>query len=177
MNRLLQIGGLTDKGLLLGGSLFLSGDELALLTLDLLSKLSLSFGSILIVLLTGIKTLFLLFLDFIDQLVLNILNLFLNDGNLLLHGGGLSSECLLLNLLRLHLLLDDLDSLLSLLGDSGSLLLLELGLVDLLTFFVDVGLVSLLLDRSLGVVCDLFLFGLLLVVDVLFLNLGFSLDL
>jgi hypothetical protein len=70
------------------------------------------------VLSTDVFLLFSLLFDFLGEFVLNVFNLFVDVGDLLLNVGGLSGDDGFSDLLSLDLLVDESDSLLSLLGDS-----------------------------------------------------------
>jgi len=88
--------------------------------------------------------------DLLNKLVLDLFNLDLNVGNLLLDGGGLLANLLGLDSLGLNLILDERDSLFGLLGDARGLLLLELGLVDLGNLGGSHGLLLLLSEDLCG---------------------------
>lgn len=136
LNGGLQLGGLGGKGLNLGGKGSLSILEISLLLLNDFCEFLLSFLGNSVDFLTSLLRLFLFFLDLSDDGLLGLLNLGNKVGDLPLDGSGLLLDNFLLILLSLNLLLDNADLLLSLLGDSGSLGLNKLGLVDLSNFFL-----------------------------------------
>jgi len=128
----LQLGGLRRKGLNLSGDRSLLILKIGLLFLNYLGELLLSFLGRFIDFLASIIRFFFLFLDFSNDGLLGLLDLFLDVGNLVLHNSSLLSDHLLLIFLSLNLLFNNIDLLLGFLGDSGSLGLDELSLVDLL---------------------------------------------
>lgn len=160
----------------LGVDLLLLGDEFLLLVNDLRSKLLINLDGSLINLLTGIDALLSFFLELSGKLVLDILNLLVDVSDLLLDVGGLRSDNLLSDLLSLDLLLDEANSLLSLLGDSGRGGLLELRLVDLSSLLIDNGLGGLVVDDLVRFFVDDFLLSSLLIIDVLVFDISFSVD-
>lgn len=160
----------------LGVDLLLLGDEFLLLVNDLRSKLLINLDGSLINLLTGIDALLSFFLELSGKLVLDILNLLVDVSDLLLDVGGLRSDNLLSDLLSLDLLLDEANSLLSLLGDSGRGGLLELRLVDLSSLLIDNGLGGLVVDDLVRFFVDDFLLSSLLIINVLVFDISFSVD-
>jgi len=134
LNGGLQLSGLRSVFFNLGSDRSFLLFKISLLFLNDSCEFFFRFLADFIDLFTSIIRFFLLFLDFSNNGLLGMLNLFLNVGNLLFHHSGLLCDDLLLILLSLNLILDHTDLLLSFFGDSGSLRFDKLGLVDFLNF-------------------------------------------
>lgn len=142
------------------------GDEFFFFVLDFRSEFLINFDRSLINRTTRINAFLSFFLKFVGKLVFNIFDLSVDIGDLLVDIGSFRGDDGISDLLRLNLLLDDIDSLISFLGDSFGCLFLKLGGIDLSSLFVDDSLLGLLVDDfGCFLIQDLFL-GLLLVIDV-----------
>lgn len=143
------------------------GGEFFFLVLDFRSELFINLDGGLINLGTGVNTFLSLFFEFLGQLVLNIFNLLVDVGDLLLNVGSFSCDDCVSDLFSLNLLIDELDSLLSFLGDSRGGLFSKLGLIDLSSLFIDDGLFRLLIDDFVAFLIYGCFLSPLLVIDIL----------
>jgi hypothetical protein len=148
------------------GDLFILSGEFFFLVLNFLSEFFFNLDRSLINRTTRINAFLSFMLKFVGELVFNIFDLSVDIGDLLVDIGSFRGDDGISDLLRLNLLLDDIDSLISFLGDSFGCLFLKLGGVDLSSLFVDHSLLGLLVDDfGCFLIQGLFL-GLLLVIDV-----------
>jgi hypothetical protein len=170
----LQLFGFLGQRFNLGSDVLFLAGEFFLLVLDHLGEFLLNFDGSLINFLTGINTLVSLTLEFLSKLILNIFNLMVNVGDLLLNLSGLLSDDVLGDSLCLNLLLNKRNSLISLLSDSRRSLLLNLRLVNLGCLLVDDILSGLILNDLIGFFTDSLLFDSFLVLDVLVFDFSFS---
>lgn len=163
----LQLFGMFSQRFDLGGDVGLLGGEIFLLVLDLFGDLFFDSDGSLINFFTGIDTLVSLTLEFFGELILNIFNLVVDVGDLLLNMSSLCGNDVFSDSLGLNLLLNEGDSLISLFGDSFRSLFLDLRFVDLGSLLVDDVLGSLIFDDLGGLLTQILLFGPFLVLDVL----------